>query len=115
MERTTLRSADDLLRLGVGSESITTTGSHAFWVPGEGWRVARHLKPGEHLHSLTGAVVLETVEPSRPTEVYNLVVSDAHDYFAGRTAVLAHDVVPLAESGAGVPGLIHARIDSPQR
>ena len=71
---------------------------------GDGWRTAKHLKIGDRLHTVNGAVIAENLEEVRPTEVYNLVVSEFHNYFVGELRVLVHDNSPLQEK-SGLPGL----------
>jgi hypothetical protein len=104
VQTTTLRPATPLMQLTLGSQSILATPGHPFWVVGGGWRTAKHLKPGDLLHSMNGAVVIENFEEARPTEVYNLVVSEFHNYFVGESRVLVHDNSPLQEV-SGLSGL----------
>jgi len=57
------------------------------------------------VHGRNGAVRVEDVAEDRPVEVYNLVVSDYHNYFVGEQQVLVHDNSPLVGFGMAVPGL----------
>jgi hypothetical protein len=58
------------------------------------------------VHGLNGAASIERVEQLPPREVYNLVVSDWHNYFAGEAKLLVHDNSPIQEQSIFVPGLI---------
>ncbi len=105
VQTTTLRPAIGLLKITAGPEVIVSTPGHPMWVAGEGWRVAKYLKTGDRMHGLKGAVTIDAIEPAAPKEVYNLVVSDFHDYFVGPAQVLVHDNSPMVENTARVPGL----------
>jgi intein/homing endonuclease len=111
VHETSLRPATPLVKLTLGSETIRTTLGHPFWVVGAGWRVAKFLKPGDAVHTMNGAAVVDAVEPDRPTEVYNLVVSDLHNYFVGQQRLLVHDNSPLEETAARIPGLVAKAVD----
>lgn len=105
VQSTTLRPATPLLDITLGSECIRATSGHPFWVTGEGWRTAKRLKVGDRLQVLHGVAVVERIEQARPSEVYNLVVSELHNYFVGSSRLLAHDNSPLLERAARIPGL----------
>lgn len=106
VHETTLRPATPLVKLTIGAETLRATPGHPFWVVGHGWRIAKFLKPGDVLHGVNGAVVVDAVEEARPTEVYNLVVSDVHNYFVGQQRLLVHDNSSLEELAVSVPGLV---------
>jgi hypothetical protein len=101
----TLRPPTRLVKIGIGSDSIVATPGHPFWLIGSGWQTAKRLKTGDRLHTASGAVAIDTIEPTSNAEVYNLVVSEFHNYFVGRSALLAHDNSPLEETSTLVPGL----------
>jgi pretoxin HINT domain-containing protein len=105
IQATTLRSPTPLIKITVHSEPIVATVGHPFWVLGEGWKTASHLKVGDFLRGIDGATVVESLENVAPREVYNLVVSECHNYFVGETRLLVHDNSPLRETGTRVPGL----------
>ena len=102
----TLRPATPLVSLSFSSETIRATPGHPFWVVGAGWRVAKFLKVGDRVHGMNGATVIDAVEQVRPTEVYNLVVSDLHNYFVGQQRLLVHDNSVLEETAVRIPGLV---------
>jgi hypothetical protein len=112
VHETTLRPATPLVSLSFGSEKIRATPGHPFWVVGAGWRVAKFLKAGDLVHGMNGATVIDAVEPVRPTEVYNLVVSDLHNYFVGQQRLLVHDNSVLEETTVRIPGLV-AKVTAP--
>ncbi len=113
VQTTTLRPAIGLLKITAGPDVILATPGHPLWVAGEGWRVAKYLKTGDRMHGLRGAVTIDAIEKAAPKEVYNLVVSDLHDYFVGSAQLLVHDNAPMGENTARVPGL--AREASPAK
>ena len=101
----TLRTAAPLVKLQLGSNVICCTAAHPFWIVGEGWRIAKQIKPRDRLHGINGAVPVDAVGEIRETEAYNLIVSDFHTYFVGESSLLVHDNSPLLETSAGLPGL----------
>ncbi len=105
VQRTTLRPAAPLVKLTLGSQTISATRGHPFWVNGQGWTIAKHLKVGQSLHGIDGATRIDAIEEAPPREVYNLVVGDDGTYFVGEQPVLVHDNTPLTETTAVVPGL----------
>jgi len=88
-----VHSASDLYRLRFDDgQVINATGDHPFYeVVQGGWKEAYQLKPGDVLYSVNGErVKLESIEPLPGThEVYNLEVSENHNYFAN--GVLTHN------------------------
>jgi len=106
---TTARRLRPLTKIHLGPETLTATRGHPFLVAGEGWKLAKDLKPGMRLHSPSGAVLVDGLEDvtdrkpfyERLTEepeadvaddlAYNLVVDESHTYFVGRRQVLVFD------------------------
>jgi hypothetical protein len=104
--RTTLRPPAKMVRITAGSESITTTLGHPFWVSGHGWKMAKELQVGDRLHSHGGAIEVLTVEPlDKPEPAHNLVVADFNSYFVGNQGLLVHDNEFRQPTRAIVPGL----------
>jgi hypothetical protein len=101
----TLRPRVELLKLAVGSAPLLTTRGHPFWVVGKGWRIAKFIESGDRLCTLAGTVEVTSIDKEAPTEAYNLVVDDWHNYFVGEQRLLAHDNSPLEETATLVPGL----------
>lgn len=102
---TTVRSPQPLKKLHTASDTIVATLGHYFWVSGQGWRMAKELKPGDRLHGVTGTVTLTDVSDGELAPVYNLVVERANTYFVGNSRILSHDVTPPAPTNITVPGL----------
>ena len=75
----------------VGEETIVSSPFHRFWRVGQGWVMARDLKPGYILRLLDGLSTVVSVESGPVQPVYNLDVSGAHDFFAGAAGALVHD------------------------
>jgi hypothetical protein len=79
------------LRIELDKETIVATGIHRFWKAGQGWVMARDLKPGDPLRTLGGLTTVMAVSSERVQPVYNLRVAEGESFFVGRTGVLAHD------------------------
>jgi hypothetical protein len=105
VQQATLRNASRLTKLELGSETLSATAGHPFWVDGYGWQTAKHVTSGAKLHALQGAVTVETVEDAPAAEVYNLIVSEFNTFFVGQQNVLVHDDSGLAPTAVLVPGL----------
>jgi hypothetical protein len=103
---TTTRPPSPMLRIDIGTHSLTTTVGHPFWVVGHGWRMAKFLHPGDRVHGVTGSALIDVLEKAKPTEAYNLVVADFGTYFAGTEPVLVHDNTYREPTIALVPGLL---------
>jgi hypothetical protein len=105
--RTTVREVSEVIRVNLPGDQIVASGGHPFWVAGSGWVHARHLEPGMLLHGVAGAIAIESVkiDDSANQTVYNLVVEDAHDYFAGKSRLLLHDTTPREPTRGPLPGL----------
>lgn len=103
--RTTVRSAQPLVTLHTKDDSIRATRGHYFWVSGQGWRMAKEIKPGDRLHGVQGTVTVTDVGLGGLEPVYNLVVEDANSYFVGKAQILSHDVTTPVPTDVIVPGL----------
>ena len=93
-------------KLVLEDETITTTLGHRFWVSGEGWRMAKFLKPGECLFGMHGSLELRAKEVAEKAAVYNLVVSDYHTYFVGASRLLVHDINCPQPIAMALPGVV---------
>ena len=88
---------------------LVTTLGHPFWVNGAGWKMAKELKPGQRLHTLSGAAEIKGTEDlPNPDRAYNLVVADFNSYFVGPANALVHDNLYRQSTTAKVPGLLEA-------
>jgi hypothetical protein len=79
------------LRPTFGGETLLTTAVHRFWRVGEGWVMARDLKPGDIVRGLGGSSKVEAIAKDVVRPVFNLEVAESRDYFVGRDGVLAGD------------------------
>ena len=70
-------------RSRLGGESVVATGIHRFWKAGQGWVMARDLKPGDVLRTLGGTVRVGSVETEAVQPVFNLEVADGQSFFVG--------------------------------
>ncbi|MGC4005611.1 MAG: polymorphic toxin-type HINT domain-containing protein [Pirellulales bacterium] len=97
--RSTVRPPEALHRIVAGDDSLRCTAGHPFLVVGRGWTTARDLRPGMMLETLNGPVEVELSErDSRLAATFNLVVEDAHNYYAGKSRLLTHDNTRVRET-----------------
>jgi hypothetical protein len=109
VQNVTVRPPSKLRKLTLGDSEVVTTLGHPFWVNGEGWKMAKELKAGNYLHTLSGALKIDQVEElAQPQQAYNLVVADFNSYFVGSANVLVHDNLFRHPTLATVPGLVEA-------
>ena len=106
----TVREPTSRMKIRAGSDTITATPSHPFWVAGQGWRMTKQLEVGSRLHTLSGSAPVETIEklpidPSYNGMAYNLIVADFDSYFVGDEGILVHDNTPRQPTAAVLPGL----------
>jgi hypothetical protein len=99
------------LKIGLGSESISTTLAHPFWVLGDGWQMSKQLETGAKFHGLSGGVPVENVEKDESAQAqsqyaYNLIVAEFNTYFVGEHGILVHDNTPRRPTSALLPGLL---------
>jgi len=108
---------DKVLKITLNHEAITATGIDRFWKVGQGWVMARDLKPGDLLRSLGGVSAVKTVAEARSEPVFNLKVMQAQSFFVGQGGMLVHDnslVEPVLQPFDAVPDLA-AIIERPIR
>jgi tetratricopeptide (TPR) repeat protein len=75
----------------LGDETIVSSYFHRFWKAGSGWVMARDLKVGDPLRTLSGTVKVTAIEDGKVVPVFNLDVADDADFFVGEVGALAHD------------------------
>ncbi|MFI9762124.1 polymorphic toxin-type HINT domain-containing protein [Streptomyces sp. NPDC051963] len=87
------RTADALVSVDIGAETLRATTEHPFWVWGKGWTGAEALRPGDRLTTLDGeGARVESVTKKRgPVQVFNFEVEGDHTYFVGTSKVLVHN------------------------
>jgi hypothetical protein len=88
-----VRSSEATVELEIGTETVTATPEHPFWVEGIGWTGAGRLAEGDTIRSLggDGKSVLRVLRKSGTVAVYNFEVVDAHSYFVSRARLLVHN------------------------
>ena len=79
------------IRLAGSDDPVVATGIHRFWKVGQGWAMARDLKPGDTLRAIGGALKVASIEPDRKQPVFNLRVAEGESFFVGDPGLLAHD------------------------
>lgn len=87
------RSTDLVYDIRIGTETITTTAEHPFWVVGQGWTVASQLRRGSALLTKDGLVVqIDSLKRRQGQfKVFNFEVADKHTYYVGNLGVLVHN------------------------
>ena len=90
------RMAPAVLDIAIGSDKITVTPEHEFWVIGEGWKEAKELWVGAKLLTKESKEVRVEWIGKRFGEfrVYNFSVAGSATYFVGKTGVLVHNRCP---------------------
>jgi hypothetical protein len=91
--RTFVRTVSAVLDIRVGSELITCSPEHPFWVPGSGWRKAGELDRGSYLLTRDGyALRIDSVQRQEGTfSVFNIEVEGMNTYFVSRLGILVHN------------------------
>ena len=79
------------LKLRLGGETLTATGIHRFWKAGQGWVMARDLKPGDVVRTVGGTARIESVESDTVKPVFNLDVARNRNFFVGQHGCLVYD------------------------
>jgi hypothetical protein len=79
------------LKLEFGDETIIATPIHRFWKAAKGWTMARDLKPGDRIRTLSGIAELRSISEEKVQPVFNLKISDGDNFFVGSGGLLVHD------------------------
>jgi|SRR5579864_1497660 len=79
------------LRIDVGDEAFVATPIHRFWKVGQGWAMARELKPGDTIRRLGGTAQVVSVSVEKVQPVFNLDVAQCRSFFVGASGALVHD------------------------
>jgi hypothetical protein len=103
---TTIRPPSPTLRIGLPNEEIAATLGHPIWVVGKGWRMAKEIDVGDHLHGLHGGVPVEYIEKGPNSNAYNLVVAGFNTYCIGDHRILVHDNMARKATQAVIPGFV---------
>jgi hypothetical protein len=105
----TKHQVNQVLDILVGSEIITCTSEHPFWVIGKGWMEAETLRPDDLIITRQGTSISIKSVTSRDGvfTVYNLEVEGYHTYHVSRLGILVHNKSPrprlFRENGSPVP------------
>jgi hypothetical protein len=79
------------LRIDLGDEAFVATPIHRFWKVGQGWAMARELKPGDTIRRLGGTAQVVSVSEEKVQPVFNLDVALSRSFFVGASGALVHD------------------------
>jgi len=75
---------------------------HPFWVVGQGWVSASHLKSGDIFKLESGkTIAVEKIEfelLNEPVKVYNFEVEDFHTYYVGESSILVHNTCYVGDA-----------------
>jgi len=93
VSRTYVREAEWTYRVEVGSESITVTSEHPFFVEGKGWKKTSDLSKGDRLLDSGGQThpIYSITKQTQGITVYNIEVSGNHNYFVTVSKLLVHN------------------------
>ncbi len=72
-------------------ETLVPSIYHRFWRAGQGWALARELKPGDVLRTLEGLTKVVSVSAGPVVPVFNLDVAQTRTFFVGVHSALVHD------------------------
>jgi len=103
---TTERPPSELVKVKLNDGTITSTSGHLFWTNNFGWKMAKHLQPGDELHSLKRGMKVEEVSNAKKAVAHNLVVADYATYFVGDQDLLTHDNTEQTPTRAISPGVL---------
>ncbi len=100
------------------ADTIVATPIHRFWKAGGGWTMARDLKPGDPIRTLSGVERVGSIEEEKVQPVFNLEVARGHSFFVGKVAALVHDnslVETTTRPFDALPDLARIRPETPGR
>lgn len=82
-----------LMRIVARGDTVYCTPGHPFYTVEDGWKAAGELQKGWQVFTLSGTpAMITSVEPvTTDAAVYNFEVADNHNYFVGRSGLLAHN------------------------
>lgn len=109
---TTFGPVTMMYKLQAEGTTVYPTAGHPFWVIDEGWKMAKDIKPGDRLFTLSGPIVVNAVAEWGQSTTHNLVVADFNNYFVSDRRVLVHDITirrPTTHSEPGVPAAVVAQ------
>ena len=105
VEKTFVRQSDDFVKITTGSETITATSNHPFYVAQKGFVDAIELRAGDILITVNGEFsVVNKVQHEileYPIDVFNFSVGNNHTYFVGYVSVGVHNHCGQEPGGLG--------------
>ncbi|MFJ6207374.1 polymorphic toxin-type HINT domain-containing protein [Lysinibacillus sp. NPDC092081] len=95
------RDVEETYNITVGSEVITTTDEHPFWIVGKGWVETKNLVVGDVLTTSKGKeLTIKNIEVKKEHDtVYNFRVKDFHTYFVSNLGIWTHDSCGFSGNG----------------
>ncbi|WP_227498530.1 polymorphic toxin-type HINT domain-containing protein [Synechococcus sp. PCC 7336] len=106
------RQAPVIIDLFIGTEKISCTPEHPFWVKGRGWVRASQLTVGAVLQTRAGkSVSIDAVHKrDETTNIYNVEIDGLHTYFVSDLEILSHNMCGGSNnapdgSSSGIPGI----------
>jgi len=79
-------------------EMILSTPGHLIYVEGK-WIAAKEIRVGQTLYSLGNEINVTKISSSEHKyRVYNLTVEGNHNYFVGKSGILAHNISPCEKA-----------------
>ena len=103
VEETFVRVTMEFVHVTVGSETITTTPEHPFYVAQKGFVKAVNLRAGEIFCTVNGEyVIVEQVQHEileSLVTVYNFQVAENHTYYVGRVGIGVHNDMKCTQPG----------------
>jgi subtilisin family serine protease len=93
VDATFRKEATFTYRIHIGSEVITTTAEHPFWVVGKGWISAKEIAKADLLETYNGThLEVDRIEVKHEkVSLFNLSVQDFHTYFVTRLNIFTHN------------------------
>ncbi|HEY6565124.1 MAG TPA: polymorphic toxin-type HINT domain-containing protein, partial [Pirellulaceae bacterium] len=101
---TSIRPAEVLVSLDLGSDRLQASKGHPLWVSGRGWILVKQLERGQLLHGIRGAHRLVRTAPGDFLPTYNLIVDRFHTYFVGQAGLFCHDNTEVEATSGPLPG-----------
>ncbi|WP_017327148.1 polymorphic toxin-type HINT domain-containing protein [Synechococcus sp. PCC 7336] len=100
------RQAPVIIDLFIGTEKISCTPEHPFWVKGRGWMRASQLTVGTILQTRAGEPVsIDAVRKhDEPTNIYNVEITGLHTYFVSNLEILSHNMCGGTSLGGKITG-----------
>ncbi|WP_289354933.1 polymorphic toxin-type HINT domain-containing protein [Paenibacillus sp. S-12] len=112
------RDVEETYNITVGSEVITTTDEHPFWIVGKGWVESKNLVLGDILTTSDDKkLAIEKIEVKKEHKtVYNFKVKDFHTYFVSNLSIWTHNSCNIDGSQlSGLKSLIQMMVSQVEK